>query len=319
MSLDPEAGRLNSPDAPLAEHLEAIERAAVQVARAAGERALLAFRSSLPLEFKGSKQDDPVTAADREIEAFLRTELQARFPDHGVVGEEQEEDVRPDAPFVWALDPLDGTANFASGLPLWGISLGLLYRGVPVVGCVWVPVGPSLGPGVFHARAGGGARFEQTPIAVADGDDQRGRLVALPGRYWRAFRFRRGSRARAPHAQSLADPRSLGSITSELTMVAAGLLRLAIFVQPRIWDVAAGALVVQEAGGSALTWRDGRWEALAEYRRVGPPSGDAAPSFRHWSQPVIVGSQQMAEQAASRLAWHPRLPKQLRRLLGIGG
>src|SRR5579884_3636732 len=96
--------------------LERCECTALDLARAAGARALAAFRGSLTLEFKGSKQDNPVTALDREVEAFLRTELSRAFPEHGVLGEEQEDTLNPDAEFLWVLDPVDGTMNFAAGL-----------------------------------------------------------------------------------------------------------------------------------------------------------------------------------------------------------
>jgi myo-inositol-1(or 4)-monophosphatase len=294
-----------------------IEATAVGIASAAGARALAAFTAIPTLEFKGPKQDDPVTATDRELETFLRTELRSHFPDHGLLGEEHEDDIAPDAAFVWALDPLDGTANFASRLPLWGVSLGLLHHGRPVVACIWVPVGPPLHPGVYHARFGGGAWFEQQRLTVAQGEDDRGRVVALPSRYWRAFRFRRSPRGTPASQRTLADPRSLGSISAEMALVAAGALRLAVFVRPRIWDVAAGALLVQEAGGTALTWRSRSWQHLTCYDPARPEAGPGDPALRHWSQPLMVGSPRAVGRAAARLAWHPRPPRILRHLLRL--
>ncbi len=299
--------------------LQLIERAAAEVARAAGERALAAFRSTLTLEFKGAKQDDPVTVADREVETFLRSELKARFPEHGFVGEEHADDLASGARYVWTLDPLDGTANFASGLPFWAISMALLDRGCPVVACVWVPVGPDLAPGVYHASRGGGAWFDDRRLAVSEGLDVRGRLVTLPGGHWRAFHFRRLPRGTPRPQRTRPDARSLGSIAFEACLVASGSLRLAVFLQPKIWDIAGGALIVQEAGGSALAWHNGGWRPLDVYAATAPDDGKDEPALRHWSEPVIVGSQGMAEQAANRFAWHPRLPQRLRRLLGLGG
>ena len=84
----------------------------------------------------------------RDLETFLRRELRAAFPDHGLLGEEHADDIAADARFVWVIDPIDGTMNFASGVPLFGISIGLLADGAPAAGCIWVPVGPTLEPGV---------------------------------------------------------------------------------------------------------------------------------------------------------------------------
>src|SRR5207249_11137083 len=102
---------------------------------------------------------------------FLRTELRRRFPDHGLLGEEHADDIAAEAEHVWVIDPIDGTSNFASGLPLWGISIGLLERGIPVVGCIWVPVGPTRGPGSYHARVGGGAWFDRQRVTVSRAED----------------------------------------------------------------------------------------------------------------------------------------------------
>src|SRR5215831_11382862 len=147
--------------------IEDFEATALDLARQAGERALEAFRATVRLEFKGKRQDNPVTALDRQTETFLRTELRAAFPDHGLLGEEHADDIAADARYVWVIDPIDGTMNFASGLPLFGISMGLLEAGAPVCGCIWVPVGPTLGAGVYVAREGGGARFDDKRVRVS--------------------------------------------------------------------------------------------------------------------------------------------------------
>lgn len=294
--------------------LARVEGQAVEIARAAGDRALAWFRQGITLEFKGQQADDPVTAADRELETFLRDELRRRFPEHGILGEEGTEDIAADAEYVWALDPLDGTANFASGLPLWGVSMGLLRHGVPVLGCVWVPVGPTLTPGVYHARQGGGAWFDTTRLQAAAGADERGRVLALPGRYSRLFTFQRPP---AGERRSGVDPRSLGSIVAEMTYVAAGVLRAAVFVQPKVWDVAAGVVIVQESGGRALTWRERRWTTDVRFEALPPRKGAGAPSLRHWSLPIVVGTPSTVDRLAERLIWQPRLPMPLRRVLGL--
>lgn len=317
--------------------LATVEHAAVAMTRDAGALALTHFSGSghvgdrVRLEFKGKKADDPVTVADQQIEAFLRQAIRARFPDHGLLGEEQADDIAPGSEWVWVMDPLDGTANFAAGLPLWGVSVGVLQHGVPVVGCIWVPVGPSLGSGVYHARRGGGAWFDDRPLRVAESADTRGRVLALPGRYWRSFGFRRPP-AGTPRAQRRgADNRALGSITLEMVLVASGSLLLAVFVQPKIWDVAAGVVIVDEAGGRSITWADRQWTDVRRFDPEAPDpprrrsrttgtAGTAAPdepTLRAWSRPVVVGDPATVATVAERLVWNPRLPGPLRRRLGL--
>ena len=297
--------------------LEAFERAALELGRAAGERALEAFRSSVALEFKGKKKDNPVTALDRDVETYLRTELRARLPSHGLLGEEHADDIAADAQYVWVIDPIDGTMNFASGLPLFGISIGLLDHGAPVVGCIWVPVGPTLGPGVYHARAGCPARFDDQPIRVSRAEDERGQIMGLPAGYLRAFRFRRSGKDMPRPARALPDPRSTGSATAEQVLIASGALRAGVFIRPSIWDVAAGVLIVGEAGGLVLTWSEGHWTPFVRFEPAKPPRGKGDAALRHWGRPLLMGAPDAVERLTARMAWHPRLPRPLQQLIGL--
>src|SRR3979409_2724834 len=92
------------------------EKTAVELARAAGERALEAFRRTIVLEFKGKKADNPVTALDRDTETFLRQSIRAAFPEHGLLGEEHADDIAEGARYVWVIDPIAGTMTFEPGL-----------------------------------------------------------------------------------------------------------------------------------------------------------------------------------------------------------
>jgi fructose-1,6-bisphosphatase/inositol monophosphatase family enzyme len=298
-------------------NLELVERTAVELAKVAGEQALDAFRSTLVLEFKGKRQDSPVTALDRDLETFLRERLRLAFPDHGLLGEEHADDIAPDSRFVWVIDPIDGTMNFASGLPLFGISIGLLHDGAPVVGCIWVPVGPTLGPGVYHARLGGGAWFDNQAVRVSRAEDERGQIMALPGGFLRAFRFRRPARDVPRAARALPDPRTTGSCTAELVLIASGALRAGVFIKPSIWDVAAGTLIVREAGGDVLTWQDGRWQRFVRFEPEPPEKAKGPPALRHWGRPLLMGAPDAVERLTARMAWHPRLPPPLRKLIGL--
>jgi myo-inositol-1(or 4)-monophosphatase len=297
--------------------LEQFETKAVELARIAGARALEAFRTTVQLEFKGKKQDNPVTVLDRDVETFLRTELRAAFPEHGLLGEEHADDIAAEARYVWVIDPIDGTMNFASGLPLFGISVGLLRDGVPVVGCIWGPVGPTLGAGAYHARTGGGAWFDDQPVRVSKAEDERGQIMALPAGYLRAFRFRRAARDVPRPARALPDPRNTGSCTAELMLIASGALRAGVFIKPSIWDVAAGVLIVREAGGSVLTWADGQWQSFERFLPEAPERGKGPPALRNWGRPLLMGAPDAVARITARMAWHPRLPRPLRKLIGL--
>jgi myo-inositol-1(or 4)-monophosphatase len=110
----------------------------IELARESGEfiRPLYG-QPGLAVETKADAS--PVTAADRGAEELIRRRIARQFPAHGIIGEEFGND-RPDAEFVWVLDPIDGTKAFITGVPLWGTLIALLHEGQPVLGCIHQPV-----------------------------------------------------------------------------------------------------------------------------------------------------------------------------------
>jgi myo-inositol-1(or 4)-monophosphatase len=110
-----------------------------RLAQVSGEVILPFFRSAIRAEDKSlGGVFDPVTEADRGAEAAMRRLIGQTFPAHGVIGEEYGQD-RPEAEYVWVLDPIDGTKSFVSGLPTWGTLIGLMHRGQPVYGMMAQP------------------------------------------------------------------------------------------------------------------------------------------------------------------------------------
>src|SRR6516225_5579647 len=110
-----------------------------RLAQVSGEVILPFFRSAIGAEDKSRGGIfDPVTEADRGAEAAMRRLIAQTFPAHGVIGEEYGR-VRPEAEYVWVLDPIDGTKSFVSGLPTWGTLIGLMHRGRPVYGMMAQP------------------------------------------------------------------------------------------------------------------------------------------------------------------------------------
>ena len=116
-----------------------LEAFAVELSHEAAHTALPFFRGEFAQENKaGPGAFDPVTEADRAAEAAIRRLIAARYPEHGVIGEEYGED-RPDADHVWVLDPIDGTRAFIAGLPLWTTLIALRHEGAPVIGAIGQP------------------------------------------------------------------------------------------------------------------------------------------------------------------------------------
>lgn len=115
-----------------------VQATLLAAAEAAAERTLAGFRTPLAVENKWETGFDPVTAADRDAEIAIRTVLAARFPEHGIIGEEWDPKASAGA-YDWIVDPIDGTRAFISGVPVWGTLIGLMHRGRAVAGLMAQP------------------------------------------------------------------------------------------------------------------------------------------------------------------------------------
>ena len=128
--------------------LEEIAEAARSLAQQGGDILLDRFHATIEVSFKGQNAHDPVTEVDHAIEDLIRDEVHQHFPTHGVLGEERDNGGPTDAEIVWVIDPLDGTSNFINGIGLFACSIGVLHRGRPVAGALWLPSNRFLRPGV---------------------------------------------------------------------------------------------------------------------------------------------------------------------------
>ena len=132
----------------------------------AGEIALDYFKKGVTYKTK-SHLADLVTEADKGVSDFLIQKIQAMFPDHHIRSEELENDINPGADYEWVIDPIDGTRNFAMGIPMWCIIIAVVYRGETLYGAVYNPIAHEL----FLAEKGQGATLNKLPIKVSAKDD----------------------------------------------------------------------------------------------------------------------------------------------------
>jgi myo-inositol-1(or 4)-monophosphatase len=255
--------------------LSEVEETALELARLAGTEITGALGRTLALRYKRSAEGatsfrDPVSEVDHKVEVLIRARLADEYPEHAIIGEEIEAELSAHD-FLWAIDPVDGTANFVNGFPLFAASIGVLHQGRPVIGALWCSTSHALRSGVYHARVGGSLCFEGEPLALEPNEAVRRHLAGEP---------------RATAERDLPwDLRKTGSAAIECAFVAAALLRVARFAQPNLWDIAGGVALVKATGGEVRTRTAQGWVPLERFE---VKSSDAG-SLRRWRQPVILG------------------------------
>ncbi len=239
LTLPARASYLPDVVAQISERLDAAEVVAREAAAI-----LVSFKSAPDVVAKGV--GDLVTAADRASERHIIARLAALFPGDAIVGEEGGVVSQAGADWLWYIDPLDGTTNFVHGLPHYCVSIGAVFLGRPAVGVV---VAPDLQMCTWRAGRGLGATRDGRPIRVRDTARLDQALVATGFPYDRSLHAAELARPLAKAIERCLDVRRIGSAALDLALVADG--TFPIFWEARLkpWDIAAGVVIVREAGG----------------------------------------------------------------------
>jgi myo-inositol-1(or 4)-monophosphatase len=238
--------------------MEAVLALALRLAREAGAIQKSRYETGFAIGAK-SRPVDLVTEVDHACEEHLVVALLRERPDDAVLAEEGRGTDRPDARFRWVIDPLDGTTNFAHGYPRFAVSLGIEHEGEPAIGVVYDPLLDEC----YHALAGGGAFRNGKPIRVSRETVFDRALLATGFAYDKRENDDNLPEFRAV-LKTARELRRDGSAALDLCYVACGRLDGYWEHKLKAWDVAAGGLIVREAGGrvtdrsGAGAWRSGR-------------------------------------------------------------
>jgi len=182
-----------------------------------------------------------VTEADQWADGEIRKAIAATFPEHGVLTEETEH-IFPETDFCWVVDPIDGTTNFTRGIPIWGICLGLMYRGTPVFGFVHFPQLGQSYHGYWYGNSGltgpVGAYLNNKLIHTSEDEPSQNHLFNLCARSTDVLKN--------PFPCKI---RLIGVASYNILMVASGTALGGVEATPKIWDIAAAWVIIQAAGG----------------------------------------------------------------------
>lgn len=253
-----------------------IRQKMVEASRELGLKALEAQKRGLRTRIK--EDGTSVTQVDKEVEQGLVEIIQNLCPGDRILGEEGGLDGPVEGQRMWVLDPIDGTTNYRFGLPIWAVSVGLLDRGVPIWGCVYLPAMDWL----YTASLGEGAMFNGQPVhPLVRSRLHREDILGITSEGVKDWDFQVPPKIRA-----------LGSAAAQACFVASGLY-VGYFVERwHIWDLAAAVLVAREAG---LKVTDRRGKELERFTQVGPEKGP----------PILFCAQGVHQELLSRIQPRP--------------
>jgi myo-inositol-1(or 4)-monophosphatase len=226
--------------------MQAFLNTAIQAARKAGDIAQMNFNRINESDIKTKSYNEFVTFVDEQAEAAIKEIIQSRYPDHGMIAEESENNTNNKQDFVWIIDPLDGTTNYVHSFPVYAVSIALQIKGVLEVGVIYDPSRQEL----FTALRGGGSQLDERRIRVSKQRTLEGALLGT------GFPYRQKKdwldiylEIFSEFSQKTAGIRRPGAVALDLAYVASG--RLDGFWEFGLnpWDIAAGVLLIQESGG----------------------------------------------------------------------
>jgi inositol-phosphate phosphatase/L-galactose 1-phosphate phosphatase/histidinol-phosphatase len=217
---------------------------AIDLADAAGEVIRPYFRRPIAVDDK--PDSSPVTIADRAAEAAMRHLIAARFPEHGIIGEEFGPE-RTEAEFIWVLDPIDGTKSFISGVPLFGTLIALARQGRPILGIIDQPISRERWIGAQgHPTTLNGAPIRCRPCSA---------LAAATMFATSPDMFKGGDAAAFARAAAAAKLARFGADCYAYGLLALGSIDLVIEASLKPYDFSAMVPIVEGAGGIASDWR----------------------------------------------------------------
>lgn len=213
------------------------------------------FNGDLTIESKDQRVGgiDIVTNADMSSERAIISHIRQRFPEHDILAEETSQNLNGGSPWLWVVDPLDGTVNFAHNYPHFAISIALLEKGTIVAGVVCDPLKRE----TYLAMRGQGAFLNGRPVRVSKPQTLNRSMVGTGFPYDKAFSSENNLTEFSRVLPKVQGMRRLGSAALDLAYVACGRLDGFWELKLKPWDIAAGILLVEEAGG-LVTDRFGR-------------------------------------------------------------
>jgi len=222
---------------------------AIEAAKQAGKSLVGNFKKPLKVESKGNRQ--LVTNADLEAESIIINLIKKAFPEDSILSEESRH-LKPNADFHWVIDPLDGTHNYIHGIDVFGTSIAVAHKDEVLAGVIYMPLSDEL----YSAQKGEGTYCNGKKVSVSKRKLEESTLV-----YDSSIRYdkKRMLLGLSNLADKVFNVRMFGSTARHLVDIAEGKIDLNVEFHDKVWDFAAGLLLVEEAGGSSTDFQGNKW------------------------------------------------------------
>ncbi len=227
---------------------------AKKLAKESGDYLWDVFMNNLKINYEHKSKHEIVTKYDYESEKMILGAIKKKFPTHQFLSEEAGLGKNKNSDYLWVIDPLDGTTNFSSKNPLFGVSIALLCKNKIVLGVIYIPFSKEL----FWAEKGKGAYLNNKRIAVSNTKDLKKAFLAFCYGYKQAH-VKELLKIYNHFKLNSFETRHLGSAVVEFTWVACGRIDSIMIKGTNPWDVASGALIVREAGGRVTNYDNQEW------------------------------------------------------------
>lgn len=244
---------------------------AVRAARAAGNVITRGFENRDDLDIQSKGAQDYVTKIDKEAESTIINKIQQSYPEHSFIGEEGA-NIQANEDFMWVIDPLDGTSNFIAGIPHFAVSIALLFKGKLDQAVVFDPIRGEL----FTASKGSGSQLNGYRIRCGKAKELDNTILATALPFRDKSNFATDIERFGKVFVDAGDIRRSGSAALDLAYVAAGRYDGYFEQGLKAWDMAAGELLVKEAGGLVTDYAANNDPFYDELKQSGSANGIVA-------------------------------------------
>ena len=278
------------------ENYNEYENFCINISKIAGNYVLENFEGQFEIYSK-DKRNNLVTEIDLNTQKIIVEDINKTYPNHAIVGEEDELKSLKDSEYIWVIDPIDGTTNFVNGIPNFAISIALLKDLEPIAGAIWIPWPNNEKSLIFSASKNNGSNANGKKLNLVEKLNQS--LDEGSASSYSSFSSINGNKDRniKPWSKVIkGEKRVIGSVAYEMALLAKGVIKFGLFGPASIWDFGAGLLIIKEAGGTIHNL-DKDYNFISEFtsfkKLIHKNNNSLAEIIYDWSGQFLIGNKKI--------------------------